>query len=86
MHAPYHLYGQSPGAIAGAATAAASAGTTAHLDSKGFFGVNWKSLVVAVAIGSLTAVLTQLTLEYVRERRQSGAKPKHKVLLMTDKP
>ena len=37
-------------------------------------GLNWKSIMVAVTIGSLTAVLTQLTLESVRERRKSKAK------------
>jgi hypothetical protein len=69
MH--YGYYGQSPGAIAGAATAAAT-GARGHLDPGQFLGVNWKSVAIAVTIGSLTAILTQLTLEHVKERKKSG--------------
>lgn len=73
-HYGHSPYGQaSAGAVAGGATAAATK-TQAHLDPEGFMGLNWKSIMVAVTIGSLTAVLTQLTLESVRERRKSKAK------------
>ncbi len=80
---PYYVihYGAaSPGAVAGGATAAAAGGKSGHIDPDGFMGLDWKSIAVAVAVGSLTAILTQLTLEYVKERRESGAKPKHRAL------
>ena len=77
----YPHYGQAPsaGAIAGGATAA-STQASSHMDPKGFMGLNWTSIMIAVTIGSLTAVLTQLTLEYVKERKESGKKPKQNVL------
>jgi hypothetical protein len=88
MHGPYgyYPYGQAPGAIAGGATAAASGTSQGHVDPEGFLGLNWKSIMVAVTIGSLTAILTSLTLEYVKERGKSGKKPDHRVLVLTDKP
>ena len=79
-------YGQAPAAVAGGATAAASGGKEGHIDPEGFLGLNWKSIMVAVTIGSLTAVLTSLTLEYVKERKKSGAKPKPHLLTLTDEP
>ena len=83
-HYGYPHYGQAPsaGAIAGGATAA-SVQTRSHMDPKGFMGLNWTSIMIAVTIGSLTAVLTQLTLEYVKERKKKGKKPKHQALIFT---
>ena len=85
MHPYYGYYGAaSPGAVAGGATAAASGGKSGHIDPDGFLGLDWKSIMVAVAVGSMTAILTQLTLEYVKERRESGKKPKHQLLTFVD--
>lgn len=79
-HYGYSHYGQaSAGAVAGGATAA-STSTQAHIDPEGFLGLNWKSIMVAVTIGSLTAVLTQLALESVRDRRKSKEKRNRYVL------
>lgn len=80
-HYGYPHYGQAPsaGAIAGGATAA-STQTSSHMDPKGFMGLNWTSIMIAVTIGSLTAVLTQLTLEYVKERKKQGKKLTHQAL------
>ena len=73
---PYYGQVTSAGAIAGGATAAASGGKGAHMDPEGTLGLNWKSIMVAVMIGSITAVLTQLTLEHVKEKKkQKGVKP-----------
>lgn len=81
MHPYYGHYGvASPGAVAGGATAAASGGKSGHMNPDGFMGLDWKSIMVAVTVGSLTAILTQLTLEYVKERKESGKKPKHRAL------
>lgn len=85
MYQHYGYYGAaSPGAVAGGATAAASGGKSGHMDPEGFMGLDWKSIMVAVAIGSMTAILTQLTLEYVKERRESGKKPKHRALTFAE--
>jgi len=72
----YHgYYGQSPGAIAGGATAAASGSKSGHVDPDQFLGINWKSIAIAVTIGALTAVLTQVTLEHIKERKKAKVKP-----------
>lgn len=80
MNGRYGYYGAaSPGAVAGGATAAAAGGQSGHVNPEGFMGLDWKSIMVAVAIGSLTAVLTQLTLEHIKTTRESKKKPKHNV-------
>ena len=38
-----------------------------------------------MAIGSVTAVITSLTIEYVKDRRKVG-KPQQHVLTLTDEP
>jgi hypothetical protein len=67
---PYYGQVTSAGAIAGGATAAASGGKSGHLNPEGALGLDWKSIMVAVMIGSVTAVLTQLTLEHVKEKKK----------------
>ncbi len=75
MYYGYHgYYGQSPGAIAGGATAAASGSKSGHVDADQFLGINWKSIAIAVTIGSLTAVLTQLSLEHIKDRKKKKVK------------
>ena len=81
-HHPYYGQATSAGAIAGGATAAASGGKRGHIDPEGALGLDWKSIMVAVMIGSLTAVLTQLTLEHVREKKKQKP-PKPKALVFT---
>jgi hypothetical protein len=76
MYGHYGYYGASPN------KAAPSPGSE-HADSQGFMGLNWGSIVVAVAIGSVTAVFTALTVEYIRERRKMG-KPQQHILTLTD--
>jgi len=80
MYDRYGHYGAaSPGAVAGGATAAASGGQSGHLNPEGFMGMDWRSIMVAVAIGSLTAVLTQLALEHIKAVKESKKKPTHNV-------
>ena len=81
-HYGYYYAAPSPGAVAGGATAAATG--SGHVDPEGFMGLNWKSIMVAVAVGSLTAILTQLTLEYVKDRKEAGKKPKHRALTFAE--
>lgn len=88
MYYPPHysvMYGQAPtaGAVAGGATAAATAGQSdPHMKPDGFLGLDWKSITVAVVVGSLTAVLTQLAIEHVQATRKKAA-PKSKALVFT---
>ncbi len=81
-HYGYSHYGQAPtaGAVAGGATAA-STSTQAHIDPDGFLGLNWKSIMVAVTIGSLTAILTQVALENVRERKKAKLGKRNRYVL-----
>ena len=65
--------GQSAAVVAGSTTAAA---TMTESD------LSWKKVLVAVAVGSFTAVLTQLTLDYVRSRK--GKKVKSPLLTFSD--
>ena len=65
--------GQSAAVVAGSTTAAA---TMVESD------LSWKKVLAAVVVGSLTAVLTQLTLDYVRSRK--GEKVKSPLLTFSD--
>ncbi len=79
------MYGQAPsaGAVAGGATAAATAGQDdPHMKSGGVLGLDWKSITVAVVVGSLTAVLTQLAIEHVQKTRKQPT-PGSKTLLFS---
>lgn len=67
-------YGQSPVAIAGAMTAAGAMSQNKHLNPNGFLGLHWPSVMAAVVVGSLTAVMTQLAVEHVKSRRKIQAK------------
>jgi hypothetical protein len=80
MDQPYGYYAApSPGAVAGGVTAAA---TESGLSGSKEF--NWTSILIAVTVGSLTAVLTQLTLEHVEEKKKLGKKPKHRALIFAE--
>lgn len=84
---PQHsaMYGSvtTAGAVAGGATAAAT--TTqknGKTDPDGFLGLNWKEIGVAVIVGSVTAVLTQLAIEHVQEIRKKKA-PRSEALVFS---
>ena len=88
MYYPHHhsvMYGQAPtaGAVAGGATAAATASQkNGKTDPEGFLGLNWKEIGVAVIVGSVTAVLTQLAIEHVQEVRKKKA-PRSEALVFS---
>jgi len=65
--------GQNAAVVAGSTTAAATMIETS---------LSWKKVLAAVVVGSLTAVLTQLTLDYVRSRK--GKKVKSPLLTFSD--
>ena len=79
---PPYYGAPTAGAVAGGATAAASASQkNGKTDPEGFLGLNWKEIAVAVIVGSVTAVLTQLAIEHVQEARKK--KPKSHALVFT---
>jgi hypothetical protein len=49
---------------------------------EGFLGMDWRAIAIAVTIGSLTAVLTQLALESIKDRKASGKGPRHEALIL----
>lgn len=64
------LGGPTSSSAAQAGGAAASS-ATGLLDEEQILGVNWKGVMVAVLIGSLTASLTQLVVEGIRSVKES---------------
>jgi hypothetical protein len=74
-------YYSGPGAIAGAVSAT-SANPDKYMKPEGFLGMDWRAIAIAVTIGSLTAVLTQLALESIKDRKASGKGPRHEALIL----
>jgi hypothetical protein len=76
-------YGQSnAGAHVGGAVSGAVTSKGGHTDSEGFLGMNWAGIFAAVLIGSVTAVMTQLAVEHIKEKRkvQKTKEPKTRAL------
>lgn len=69
MYDPYGYYGQNAGSTVSGAVAS-SVATGQHAKEAAFMGLDWKSIIVAVIVGSMTAVLTQLSVEHVQDRRK----------------
>lgn len=68
------MYGQgTAGAHVGGSVSGAVTGGS-HVDPKGFLGLNWTGLLAAVIVGSTTAVITQLAVEHIRDRRKKQRK------------
>ena len=67
-------YGESPAILAGSLTAASAASQGTHLNPDGFMGLHWPSIMAAVVVGSLTAVMTQLVVTHVKAVRETQHK------------
>jgi hypothetical protein len=79
-------YGESPAILAGSLTAAGAISQNKHLNPDGFMGLHWPSIIAAVVVGSLTAVMTQLVVTHVkavRETQQREGGPKQTALSLS---